>query len=352
MRHRTPVIDADGHVVQPDSELYEYLDPDVRRGVHPTGAHHFFPALDNWMRTLAPNSAPQQATPDAEAWGVFLDRAGIDLTVVYPSSGGLGVGQIRNPDWAIAVCYAYNNWLHDRFLRRNSRMRGAAMLPLQDVSAAVEELRRATTELGMVVGMLAPAGLRQALGDPLYDPLYAEAQRLDVPLAIHTGSTANMGLEIFDKYVEAHTLGHPFGQMIQFTSVMWEGVPERFPRLRLAFLEAGAGWVPYLLDRMDEEWEKPQGGQAKRMLAKPPRDYVRDGSLYFSCELDERTLPYVAQFVGEDHLFYASDFPHELQFDDFLEPIPAFLAREDMSETLKAKILAENARRFYRLGAG
>src|SRR3712207_9044097 len=67
------------------------------------------------------------------------------------------------------------------------------------------------------------------------------------------------------------SLGHPFGQMIQFTSIIWQGVPERFPRLRLAFLEAGAGWVPYLLDRMDEEHEKPQGVQAK-LLRRAPRD--------------------------------------------------------------------------------
>jgi len=127
--------------------------------------------------------------------------------------------------------------------------------------------------------------------------------------------------------------------------MIFGGIPELFPELRLAYLEAGAGWVPYWMDRMDREY-KLRAVEAPLLRAKPS-DYVRSGRVYFSCEADEHTLPAVIQAVGEDVLLYASDYPH---WDmDFPDSVRELWERTDLSPQARRKILAENARRLYRL---
>lgn len=115
--------------------------------------------------------------------------------------------------------------------------------------------------------------------------------------------------DLYDQFIDVHTLSHPFAQMIQMTSLILRGVMERFPRLRLAFMEAGCSWVPYWMGRMDEEW--------------------------------------TAQLLGPQVLFYASDWPH---WDhEFPENIHHLKKREDLSSEAKRWILAETAKAMYRL---
>src|SRR5256885_16116068 len=109
-----------------------------------------------------------------------MEEGGLDTTVLYPTAG-LGIGWVREPDFAVALCRAYNNFLHQEFLAVSPRLKGVALLPFQDVPEAVKELRRAVTDLGMV-GAFAPAvGLRLPLGHPEFHPIYAEAERLGSP---------------------------------------------------------------------------------------------------------------------------------------------------------------------------
>src|SRR5207244_9201172 len=132
-------------------------------------------------------------------------------------------------------------------------------IPLQDVPEAVKELRRRWTGLGMRVLVLtannAELGVRQALGHQSFWPIYEEAERLDVPLAIHGAPSFNLGINFFTRFALTHALEHPLAQMIQLSSMVMEGVFEKFPRLRVAYLEAGAGWVPYMMDRLDRSYE-------------------------------------------------------------------------------------------------
>jgi predicted TIM-barrel fold metal-dependent hydrolase len=156
----------------------------------------------------------------------------------------------------------------------------------------------------------------------------------------------NGGTEPFPKFIQAHTCSHAFAQMRQLTSMMFEGVPVRFPALTLGFLEAGSGWAPYFLQRMDEEWEK-RGHVEATLLTRPPSEYVRGGNIYFSCEADEPLLPQAAQWVGDERIFYASDFPH---WDhSYPHSVRELSERRDLSDPQKHCILAENARRFYKL---
>jgi predicted TIM-barrel fold metal-dependent hydrolase len=133
--------------------------------------------------------------------------------------------------------------------------------------------------------------------------------------------------------------------MRQLTSIILEGIPERFPDVRIAFLEAGCGWAPYWMERMDDEYAK-RAPEAP-VLKKKPSEYVRSGNIYFSCEADEWLLPQAVKLVGENQIVYASDFPH---WDhSWPASINEIRERGDLNDKQKQKILADNARRLYKL---
>lgn len=340
------IIDADGHIYEKDEILLAYL-PEPYRGKKDMLALPFFASLDGYHR-IARRLTDGRESPvppsDPGTWLEILDRSGLESTVLYPTAG-LGIGLTKDPDWAVALCHGYNNFLHERYIKRSPRLKAVALLPLQNVPAAVKELRRAVRDLGMVGGILPATGLRKALGDSQFHPLYEEAQSLGCSLTVHGAPSQNLGLDVFETMIETRTLSHPFAQLIQVTSIVFQGVPELFPGLRIAFLEAGAGWVPYMMDRLDMEY-KHRSRQAPH-LKKKPSEYLRGGKIYFHCEADESTLPYVIERVGEDVLLFASDYPHELELDESIEELSE---RRDISESAKRKILYDNPSRFYRLG--
>jgi len=333
------VIDADGHVTESQEQIARYLDEPYRR--RPT-TFPFWP-WDGWDRRL--RGTLGHWAGDAKTWLRALDEGGVETTVLYPTLG-LFASFLRDREWAVALCRAYNTLLHEEFTRVSPRLRAVALLPLQEPEAAARELRRAVRELGCVGGMLAADG-PHLLGEARFDPVYEEAQRLDTMLAVHASGShlGGAGVEMFERFIQAHTVSHPFGQMRQMTSMMFEGVPERFPDLRLAFLEAGCGWAPYWMERMDDEYAK-RSAEAP-VLKKKPSDYVRSGRIYFSCEADEWLLPQAVKLVGEGQIVYASDYPH---WDhSFPGSIAEIRDRGDLGDAQKGKILADNARRLYRL---
>jgi uncharacterized protein len=245
------------------------------------------------------------------------------------------------------VATAYNSWLHDKFMKASSRLQGVALLPVQDVDAAVKELRRVVTELHMKAAMLPAATvLNKSYGHHDFHDLFAEAERLNCPLAFHGGPSKGWGFDYFDAFIKVHTLEHPFAIFNQLTSMMFDGVFELFPKLRVAYLECGAGWAPYLMDRLDEEWER-RGERDAPLLKRKPSEYMAGGNIFVSCEVEERTLPYVLDTLGADQVFFASDYPHERSHHEYLHDIPEFLERSDLSETNKRKVLRDNALRFY-----
>jgi uncharacterized protein len=136
--------------------------------------------------------------------------------------------------------------------------------------------------------------------------------------------------------------------MSTFMELLFGGVLERHPRLRIVFLEAGASWVPYWLFRLEEEWER--FGELNPDLAgnvtMPPREYWRR-QCYCSVEVDEWTLPGVITTIGDDNLVVSSDFPH---FDcAFPEAGNRFLALAGVGDASKRKIMWDNCARLYNL---
>ena len=298
------IVDADGHVME-DSSLATHLQVNeeflstTHRLTRP-----LWPSLDSHHTGIFIRS--KQAFGDgrkvgAAEWTEFLDDTGIRYSALYPSHG-LSMGNIITPYWAEIVARAYNDWLYETHVSRNPRLKGIALLPMQDPAAAVAELRRVVKELGFIGAMLPAVGLTRHLGDKMYWPVYEEAQRLDVMLGVHGGNHSKMGFDDFTSYIPKNGLGHPVGQLIALSSFVFHGVLDEFPTLRIAFLEAGSAWVGLWVDRMDRSYQYhvdlAVGGKPIVLKEKLPSDYFRSGRVFVGCEGSERSLPTQIKLVG------------------------------------------------------
>lgn len=332
-------IDADGHVRDSDEDIRRFLLPPFNERPRLSGGS----PRDGFDNTLGNRLGTREV--DAAVWLDALERGRLDSAVLFPT-GSLGAGWIREPGFAQARATAYNNWLLDTYMKVDARFKGMALLPVQDPAAAAAELKRSIDELGMVGGML-PEG-PYLYGNPQYDPIYEQAQTLGVPLAVHGGGriTGTYDEFLFDNLSQVHSLGHAFTQMKQFVSIVLSGVPEKFPDLKLVFLEAGCGWMPYMLDRMDERYHV-RGHEDSPLLTKYPSEYLLGGRIFVSCEAEEKLLPETLRIIGEDAVVFASDFPHwDAEFPQNLQHL---LARDDLTETQRSKVAGLNAKRLYNL---
>ena len=156
----TRIIDADGHVRETDEEILEYMSAGYKNR---RDAMLYFPLTPHhgWHRSIPANDfRPSDfRVPDWQEWVAKLDEGGFELTVLYPTRL-MHIGQIGNPPYAVELCRAYNDYLHDRFLKHDKRFRGMALLPMQDPQAAVKELRRAVNKYGAVGGICRQKGCR------------------------------------------------------------------------------------------------------------------------------------------------------------------------------------------------
>lgn len=329
------MIDADGHIREVESDVFEYLPESYKRRRE---AVLYFPLLPHhgWHRQAVSGGIGSSfLIPTLEDWRAALDHGNIEAAVIYPTRF-MHIGQVGIVDFAIDLSRAYNDYLYDRFLRHEARLRGIAVLPLQDVSAAVKELRRAVKTYGMVGGLLPADGLSRPLGHSDYHPLYEEAGRLGCMLAVHSQNSLRNN-DLFLWRHEAATLAHVWPQMRQFTNLMFSGVFGRTPDLRIAFLEAGCGWVPYLISKME-----PRMGELVR-----PTKLIERGQVYFQCG-EELTTSRDLELLGDQCLFWASDYPHE-GIVDMARAVKQFLDRNDIPEASKRKISYDNPKKLYAL---
>jgi predicted TIM-barrel fold metal-dependent hydrolase len=329
------LIDADGHIREVESDVFEYL-PQAYKNRRE--AVLYFPLLPHhgWHRQAgAAGTGAKFLIPTLQDWRMALAEGNIEFAVVYPTRF-MHIGQVGMVDFAVDLSRAYNDYLFDRFLRHEARLKGVAVLPLQDPAAAAAELRRAVNDYRMVGGILPADGLPRPLGHPEFAPVYKEAGRLGCMLAVHSQNSLRNN-DLFMSRGEAATLSHVWPQMRQFTNLMFSGVFGKYPDLRVAFLEAGSGWVPYLMSKMEA-----------RMGELPhPAELIKRGQIYFQCG-EEMTTGRDLELLGDECLFWASDFPHE-GIVDMAKAVSAFHGREDIPEAAKRKIGYENPKRLYAL---
>jgi predicted TIM-barrel fold metal-dependent hydrolase len=224
----------------------------------------------------------------------------------------------------------------------------------------VEELRRAVYELGFLGAVLPSNGLKGHLGSREYWPVFEEAARLGCCLSVHGGSHIGLGMDHLDIYPLVHALGHPFGQMIALAGMVANSVFDRYPGIRIAFLEGGVSWFLTCLERFDSSWASfrqadpdgrfprvPQGGRVSEYLL----GHVDAGRVFVGCEGDELGLGAAVRLAGSKPFLFSSDFPHEVTAETCREEIGELLEHDELTTADKEAILHGNAERLYQFAA-
>ena len=162
-------------------------------------------------------------------------------------------------------------------------------------------------------------------------------------------------------YYPVHALGHPFGIMAQAAGMLSYGVFDRFPGLRVGFLEGGATWVPFFMDRLDRSYphhlqvdvdgEFLSSSKPDVTASEYFRRHVKAGRIFVGFDCDDRGLGFAVKEAGNEPFLFATDFPHEsFSAESCRREINELLAREDLTQADKEAILATNAKRFYGIG--
>jgi predicted TIM-barrel fold metal-dependent hydrolase len=370
-------VDADGHILEP-ADLWEtYLEPKYRdralrivldedgleeleingarsrmsrRGFPSTlgamGAPDFVAIQRDPARTYM-DEAPHGSMDPAERIQL-LDAEGIDAVVLYTTIGLLWEAELEDPDLSQAYTRAYNRWICE-FCADRDRLVPTAHLSLSDPVAAARELERAVGE-GARGAYVAPfTHDAKPLGHPDNDVVFAAAQELDVPFAIHPTFepqwTKGARMGTWENVKQLRLLASVTasdGVRQQFTTLFDYGVFDRFPRLKVIVLESGGGWIGYWLDRIDAVYGHTFIG-TRVPLEHKPSDYFRE-RVWISCDPDERTIPALVERFG-DRFMWASDFPHADHTPEYIDDL-AGLA-DGLDEPARRAFLGNNARRLF-----
>jgi uncharacterized protein len=362
------VIDADSHVEEPEA-AWGYLDPkyEARRPFPITGENR--PFLHNmnsfWYidgsvypkvvgqgvtiyatpvtmarAKLKPFSLDSQTLLEPAARLKDMDVGGVDVQVIFPTIFLEPLSE--DPRFEAALMKSYNNWMASACRKHPDRLKWAAVLPMRSVPEAVEETRHAN-DLG-AVGLAVYGTVGETLlSHEDFDPVWSEAERLRLPICVHTG-WCHPGLKrpFTDSY-GAHVLGFTLPVMMGFYAFVGGGILDRFPRLKVAFLEAGVDWVPYLIERMDHYFHSETANH-RPLPKRRASEYVRDCEVYFTCEAEEKLVPQVIEFVGEDRIMISADMPHGEAREGSVQEIRE---RADLNDAVKRRLLGDNAAKFY-----
>ncbi|HEY3696699.1 amidohydrolase family protein [Phenylobacterium sp.] len=350
-----PVVDADAHFIEPaETWSAKYLDQRYasavpRRVVDSRGrtrrmvGDKLLPYIP-----LPPGKKPERlpGAADPAARLADMDRAGVDVMVIYPTAG-LYFFSLEDKDACVAMCRAYNDWAADFCAHDPRRLVAPAVIPQMDVQAAIAEARRGAG-IGLKGAFMRPNPIGgRTLEHPAYEPLWAVLAENNVPVVLHEGTTQDLpqvGLDRYDNFLFRHMVSHPFEQQMGLLSLIMGGVLERHPNLRAMIVECGVGWAPYWLDRMDDHAH--HWGHASAPLALKPSEYFKR-QVFVGAEGDERLLPFTVEAIGDDNLCFSTDYPHpDHDFDGVVDGLKAM---KGLSEESKRKILGANAARLFGL---
>jgi predicted TIM-barrel fold metal-dependent hydrolase len=370
-------IDADGHVEECLPTFSDkYLDPAFRplrptvigrdglaywvideqmfprrvgKGCNNLGTPASYDGKPTRHTALKPDSIESMELTDIGARLRSMDEEEIAIQVVYPSLF-LAYPLTSNTALATALYSSYNRWLGDR-LSGNERIKWAAIANLDDVGAAVQQVREAKSLGASAVMVLGTAG-DLTFDHPTLLPFFESLAQTHLPLAVHVGWSCPALNNIYSHIYPSGVIAFLVPVMMGLVALISGGVLDRFPDLRVAFLEAGCQWVHFVLERMDHRFRRTRNqlstfhSQTAPRHDLPPMDYVRKGNLFFSTEADDVLLPHVIDLVGEDNMVFGSDMPHGDREPFVVRKVKE---RKDISDSAKLKILESNPARLYGL---
>jgi predicted TIM-barrel fold metal-dependent hydrolase len=353
-----PIVDADTHVYETDS-TWSYLAesesrfrpltlaasdvPAELRGRVPAGLRYWF--MGGTLHFRPEGKHDQFAGEgtlemrDMRARLTDMDRMGVDVQVIFSTMFLLLV--LPDPEWQMAMARAYNRWVADCCSADPKRLRWVAVIEPRLVEASLAEMRHAKAA-GAVGVMIRGFEGDTVLDDARYEPLYRLADELDLPICVHAGNGSPSFARIsFGRHPRPNVVGGSGVSALAAACWLVSGLPEKYPNLRIAFLETASVWVPFALNRC-------QRFAARQLGRTLPDSAMRDARIYVAIE-EYEPLAATLRCLGPDNLLIGTDYGHHR--DTSAEMLAHNLIRKhaDLDAVGARKIVSDNAVRFYGL---
>jgi predicted TIM-barrel fold metal-dependent hydrolase len=271
-----------------------------------------------------------------------LDHYNIEFGVLQPLSSA---GSVRNREYAAALCRAMNEWQLEDWTSKEKRLKASIVVNPEFPEDAVAEIDHWADHPDFVQ-VTVPPRCSEPLGRSRYWPIFEAAQRHGLPIGLHVGGinghpSGGGGWPSY--YLEEHQTNAHSGQAV-LTSMVIEGVFERFRNLKVVMIEAGFGWVPALSWRLDKHWDRLRDEVPH--LKRPPSEYVREHFWFSTQPVEEPANPEdlttICDWIGWHRLVFATDYPH-WDFDD-----PNYVFKTAVPAAQKQMVLRNNAKALFR----
>ena len=276
----------------------------------------------------------------------WMDAIGIDQVCLFPTPM-LGLPFTPRPEVEVAMARAYNHWLCDTVLAAEPRIRSSLYLPMNDPAAAAKVVEDFAGRRG-VVGFSVIASHSQPVYANDFVPIYRMLEERGLPLVFHAGLIwgTDKGIALCNRFIAAHALSFSWSNILHMTNWLVNGMPERFPKLKTCWVESGLAWIPFLMQRLDNEWM--MRSSEVPLLKKRPSDYMRE--MFYSTQPMEmvgnrEALELTFKMINaETQLMYSSDYPHwDTDLPSTIYDLPF------LSDQAKRNILGGNAKRVFNL---
>ena len=273
-----------------------------------------------------------------------MESIGLDYMVVFPTPM-LSLGTHPQLHMEVLLGQAYNRWMVEHVLKGDTRIKSMLYLPISDPVASVKIIKEFADEPG-VIGFMVTSVRNKAIQENQYMKVYSELEERGLPLAFHGGYYWHEpAMSLFNQFIGLHSVAFVLWNLVHLVNWVLNGLPERFPNLKVMWIESGLAWVPFIMQRLDNEYmlRSSEAPGLKRL----PSEYIRE--MFFSGQPLERSNMEVLEMNfkminAETQLLYASDWPHQ----DFDLPSSIF-DLPFLSDQAKRNILGESALKLFNL---
>ena len=349
------IVDADAHHYENESwpDIVKYIENSVlrhraeggravlgRSNVDQNRAGRIYASTRRRFETV-PDDVPRDITLIRRE----MEAIGIDYQIVFPTPM-LHLGMHPDAQMESQLSWAYSRWMTEEILPHDPRIKTMIYLPFNDPEAALRTVEYFSDKPG-VAGFMVTGPRYKPVHDNVYMPIYRALEERGLPLGFHAGyHSSERVFEGMNRFLSVHALGFTLYNMVHLTNMVINGIPERFPGLKVLWIESGMAWVPFLMQRLDNEYlmrtsEAP-------LLRKKPSEYMRENFYYTTQPMEYDNLEALEVTMrmmnAETQLLFASDFPHwDFNLPSTVYDLPF------LSEHAKRRILGQNAEDLFQL---
>ena len=274
-----------------------------------------------------------------------LDQMGIDVQFLFPST--LYARMTADPGFEAALFKAYNRYMGRQCGVSPRRLKWAGLVPLREPREAIASLDE-MMELRASAVVVFGTAREKMLSDPSFTSFWDEFARTRLPLCVHMAASYPPFDSMVQTFLDAHALSMALPAQMAFVALVGQGMLDRYPELRIAFMEFGAEWLFYMAGRMDHYLERDRMIQPSLLSDKLPkraiRDYLKSGRIFICGEMEDPLMKEEIGLLGEDQLLFSSDYPHGEARENAAQNL---MERNDISEMQKRKILYDNPVRLF-----